>query len=142
MAATCFPTAIRALYVRLFGFVAALHAGVPYMARRSMQGDNRQLVYERVPISGLLKGRRGKHNDLVLGVLHDLSTLPMDEAVRIPLKKVGGVSLTNLRSAISRAAKTRKIKIRTFSDSDHLYLRKIEGLMQIHGSKKKESSRS
>jgi hypothetical protein len=107
-----------------------------------MQGDNRQLVYERVPISGLLKGRRGKHNDLVLGVLHDLSTLPMDEAVRIPLKKVGGVSLTNLRSAISRAAKTRKIKIRTFSDSDHLYLRKIEGLMQIHGSKKKESSRS
>jgi hypothetical protein len=37
-------------------------------------------------------------------------------------KKVGRVSLTNLRSAISRAAKTRKIKIGTSSDSDYLYL--------------------
>jgi hypothetical protein len=116
---------------------------VTYMARSSGQGDNRrQLVYERVPISELLKGRRGKHNDLILGVLHDLSTLPMDEAVRIPLKKVGGVSLTNLRSAISRAARTRKIKIRTSSDSDYLYLWKIEGPVQIRGSKKKEASRS
>jgi hypothetical protein len=115
---------------------------VTCMARSSGQGDNRQLLYERVPISGLIKGRRGKHNDLVLGVLHDLSTLPMDEAVRIPLKKVGGVSLTNLRSAISRAARTRKIKIRTFSDSDYLYLWKIEGPRRIRGSKKKEASGS
>jgi hypothetical protein len=44
-------------------------------------------VYERVPISELLKGRRGKHNDLVLGVLRDLSMLPKDEAIRIPLKR-------------------------------------------------------
>jgi len=111
------------------------------MARSSRQGDNGQLVYERVPISELLKGRRGKHNDLILGVLHDLRSLPKDEAIRIPLKKVGRVSLTNLRSAISRAARTRKIKIRTSSDSDCLYVWKIEGPMQIRGSKKKEASR-
>jgi hypothetical protein len=115
---------------------------VAYMARSSGRGDNRQLMYERVPISELLKGRRGKHNDLVLGVLRDLSTLPKDEAIRILLRKVGGVSLTNLRSAISRAARSRKIKIRTSSDSDYLYLWKIEGPMQIRGSKKKEASGS
>jgi hypothetical protein len=73
------------------------------------------------------KGKRGKHNDLVLDVLRDLSALPKDEAIRIPLKKVGRVSLTNLRSAISRAAKSRKIKIQTSSDSDYLYSWKIEG---------------
>jgi len=110
-----------------------------YMACSSGQGDNRQLVYERVPISELFKGRRGKHNDLILGVLHDLRSLTKDEAIRIPLKKVGGVSLTNLRSAISRAAKTRKIRIRTSSDSDCLYLWKIEGPRQIRGSKRKAS---
>src|SRR5579862_2051643 len=109
------------------------------MARSSGQGDNRRLVYERVPISELLKGRRGKHHDLILGVLHDLSTLSIDQAMRIPLKKVGGVSLTNLRSAISRAARSRKIKIHTSSDSYYLYLWKTEGPRQIRGSKKKEA---
>ncbi len=98
-------------------------------------------VYERVPISEIFKGRRGKHNELILGVLRDLRSLPKDEAMRIPLKKVGGISLTNLRSAISRAAKSRKIKIRTSSDSDYLYLWKTEGPVQIRGSKKQEASR-
>jgi hypothetical protein len=97
--------------------------------RRSEQGEN-ELFYERVPISELLKGRRGKHNALILGVLHDLRTLPIDQAIRIPLKSVGKVSLTNLRSAISRAARTRKIKIRTYSDSDYLYLWKTERVKQ------------
>jgi hypothetical protein len=96
------------------------------MARRSAQDEKQQLSYERVPISSLLKGRRGKHNELVVGVLHDLSTLPTDQAIRIPLKGVGGVSLTNLRSAILRAARTRNIKIRTRSDSDCLYLWKTD----------------
>lgn len=99
------------------------------MSRRSEEGEN-QLLYERVLISELLKGRRGKHNELVLGVLHDLRTLPVDQAIRIPLKSVGKVSLTNLRSAISRAARTRKIKIRTYSDSDYLYLWKTESVKQ------------
>jgi len=111
------------------------------MACSAGQGDDRQLVYERVPISELFKGRRGKHNDVILGVFHDLRSLPKDEAIRIPLKKVGRVSLTNLRSAILRAARTRNIKIRTSSDSDYLYLWKIEGSMQIRGLKKKEASR-
>jgi hypothetical protein len=115
---------------------------VTYMARSSGQGDNGGLVYERVPISGLLKGRRGKHNDLILGVLHDLGSLPKDEAIRIPLKKVGRVSLTNLRSAISRAARIRKIKIRTSSDSDYLYLWKIEVPRRIRGPKEEEASGS
>jgi hypothetical protein len=115
---------------------------VTYMARSSGQGDNGGLVYERVPISGLLKGRRGKHNDLILGVLHDLGSLPKDEAIRIPLKKVGRVSLTNLRSAISRAARSRKIKIHTSSDPEYFYLWKTHGPVQIRGSKKKKASPS
>jgi hypothetical protein len=101
--------------------------------RRPGQGE--KLLYERVPVSQLLKGRRGKHNDLVLGVFRDLITLPIDEAIRITLKRVGGVSLTNLRSAISRAAKIRKMKIRTYSDSDYFYLWKTEA-EQILGVKK------
>jgi hypothetical protein len=100
------------------------------MDRSSLRRENHEPLYERVPISQLLKGRRGKHNELILGVLDDLSTLPIDEAIRIPLKKSGGISLSNLRSAISRAVRIRKIKIRTYSDSDYLYLWKTEGTQQ------------
>jgi len=93
-------------------------------------------LYDRVPISELLKGRRGKHDELVKGVLRDLSTLPPDEAMRIRLKSVRGISLGNLRSAISRAAKTRKISIQTYSDSDYLYLWKPDGIKKTLGGKK------
>jgi hypothetical protein len=109
------------------------------MSRRAEPGE-KQLLYERVPISELLRGRRGKHNELVLGVLRELSTLPIDQAIRIPLKRVGKVSLTNLRSAISRAARTRKIKIRTYSDSDYLYLWKPESVKQKKAPKSPDSS--
>lgn len=95
-----------------------------------------ELLYERVPISELLKGRRGKHDELVKGILRDLSTLPSDEAMRIRLKSVRGISLSNLRSAISRAAKTRKIKIQTYSDSDYLYLWKPYGIKKTLGGKR------
>lgn len=112
------------------------------MARSSGRGRNQQLLYERVPISDLLKGRRGKHNKLILGVLHDLSTLPIDEAIRIPLKKSGGISLTNLRSAISRATRTRQIKIQTYSDSDYLYLWKTQGIQHVSSSRTGRSRKS
>jgi hypothetical protein len=111
-----------------------------YMTARR-HGRSEKRLYERVPISELLKGRRGKHNELILGVLRDLSTLPIEEAIRIPLKRVGGVSLANLRSAISRAARIRKIKIRTYSDSDYLYLWKPE-VERILGVKKLAPGRS
>jgi sugar-specific transcriptional regulator TrmB len=93
-------------------------------------------LYERVPISELLQGRRGKHDELVKGVLRYLSTLPRNEAMRIRLNSVRGISLGNLRSAISRAAKTRKIKIQTYSDSDYMYLWKPDGLKKSLAGKK------
>jgi hypothetical protein len=92
-------------------------------------------LYERVPMSELLRGRRGKHNDLVNGVLRDLRTLPPDQAMRIRLKSVRGVSVSNLRSAISRAARIHKIKIQTYSDSDYLYLWKTDGMKKALSAK-------
>ena len=103
------------------------------MTPRSKKAD--EPLYERVPISELLQGRRGKHNELVMGVLRDLSTLPSDQAMRIRLKKVRGVSLSNLRSAISRAAKIHKVKIQTYSDSDYFYLWKTEGVTKTRRGK-------
>jgi hypothetical protein len=53
------------------------------------------LKYRRVDVAGLDKGRRGKHHDLVQGILR--TTLSPGSAMEIPLADVGGIGLANLR---------------------------------------------
>jgi hypothetical protein len=113
--------------VDLFGALISKRRGTLAAVIPPSEKDDEPL-YERVPMSELLRGRRGKHNDLVNGVLLDLKTLPPDQAMRIRLKGVRGVSLSNLRSAISRAARIHRIKIQTYSDSDYFYLWKVDGI--------------
>jgi hypothetical protein len=44
-----------------------------------------ELKYRQVKINGLDKTRRGKHYDLVLGILQQLRTSPPGSAMEIPL---------------------------------------------------------
>jgi hypothetical protein len=119
-------------------FLAAQFRARGKVAAMSPRTEEDEPLYERVPISELLRGRRGKHNDLVNGVLRELKTLPPDQAMRIRLKGVRGVSLSNLRSAISRGARIHKIKIQTYSDSDYFYLWKPEGVKRALGAKHRQ----
>ncbi|MBV9624573.1 MAG: hypothetical protein JOZ14_11390, partial [Acidobacteria bacterium] len=58
--------------------------------------------YGRVPIAELKKSRKGKHHHLLGTIMEDLRTSAPEFAVQIPLSKIGGVSILNLRSAIVR----------------------------------------
>ena len=78
--------------------------------------------YETVPLEQLRQGRRGKHHKLVDVIIAALAKLPDNEAMKIPLETVQGVSLANLRSAVTRATKSRGVKIATFSDGESLFL--------------------
>ena len=62
------------------------------------------LKYRRVEVSTIKKGRRGKHHDLVQGILQELRMLSKGAAMEIPLHDVGGIGLANLRSAVHRAS--------------------------------------
>jgi hypothetical protein len=42
------------------------------------------LNYDRVVLADIRRGRRGKHHDLVGGIFHDLETLPVGSAIKIP----------------------------------------------------------
>ena len=53
------------------------------------------LKYRRVEVSGLRKGRRGKHHELVQGILRELDTLSAGSAMEIPLSDVGGIGLVS-----------------------------------------------
>jgi hypothetical protein len=78
--------------------------------------------YERVSVSRVKGHRRGKHRELIGGILQDLETLPAGAAIKVPLDGTGGVTLANLRSALHRAAAGLKLQIETASDDHCFYI--------------------
>lgn len=105
--------------------------------------EKRGVTYETVSISDLRVGRRGKHHDLLAGILKNLESLPAGSALVIPLDSVGKVSLTNLRSAVSRAGKARELSLVTYSDEKNFYIwkkgpdsAKLPGLAKLPSLKK------
>ena len=83
------------------------------------------LKYNRVDIGSLDRGRRGKHHDLVEGILRELKLLPSGSALEIPLAGVGGIGLANLRSAVHRAASSEGIGIETVANEGNFYVWKV-----------------
>jgi len=92
------------------------------MAKPRAAASHVPLNYSRVLIADVKGHRRGKHRGLVQGILDDLESLPSGSAIKIPLLRTKGVSVANLRSALSRATKTRKITVETSSDSENFYI--------------------
>jgi hypothetical protein len=80
------------------------------------------LNYDRVVLASIRRSRRGKHNDLIQGIFQDLETLPVGSAIKIPLSKVDGVTLANLRSAVHRASTSRRLGIETLSDEENFFI--------------------
>ena len=80
------------------------------------------LKYSRVEISSLRQGRRGKHHDLVQGILRELNLLKSGSALEIPLANVGGIGLANLRSAVHRAASSEGLEIETQANEKNFYV--------------------
>jgi len=81
--------------------------------------------YRRVDVSSLDRGRRGKHHEIVQGILKELETAEPDSALEIPLDSVGDIGLANLRSAIHRGAKSEGLAIETLADEKHFYVWKV-----------------
>src|ERR1700740_2037717 len=78
--------------------------------------------YRRVQVADLDRGRKGKHYDLVRGILQELRSLGTGAALEIPLAEVGGIGLANLRSAVHRASKSDGIEIETLADPTNFYV--------------------
>jgi hypothetical protein len=80
------------------------------------------LKYRRVEVASLNRGRRGKHHDLVEGILQELEMASPGSAIEIPLADVGGIGLPNLRSAVHRASTSRGLAIETLADENKFYV--------------------
>lgn len=67
------------------------------------------------------KGRDGKHKQIILRLLEGIEELQPGSALKIPLDKLPDTK-ENIRSALSRATRQRKIDIATSSDEEFLYV--------------------
>jgi len=77
--------------------------------------------YQQVTLSNLRRGRRGKHHDLVEGILKELEGVPAGSALEVPLADVG-IGLANVRSAVHRGATANGIEIETLADGKNFYV--------------------
>ncbi|WP_433974973.1 hypothetical protein [Tunturiibacter lichenicola] len=71
------------------------------------------------------KGRDGKHKQIILQLLHDIALLTPGTALKVPLEQLPDTK-ENIRSALSRAARQKKINLATSSDEDSLYVWKTD----------------
>jgi hypothetical protein len=78
--------------------------------------------YNRVQVADLDRGRKGKHHELVQGILQELQGLASGAALEIPLDNVGGIGLGNLRSAVHRASASAGMEIETLADQRNFYV--------------------
>jgi hypothetical protein len=92
------------------------------MIKDNVKNQKTVLNYDRVVLANVRRNRRGKHHDLIQGIFQDLETLPPGSAIKIPLAKVDGITLANLRSAVHRASTSRGLEIQTLSDENNFYI--------------------
>ena len=92
------------------------------MTRTPKNDGKPDLKYRRVDVDSLDRGRRGKHHDLVLGIIQELKMLAPGSAMEIPLSEVGGIELANLRSAVHRASTSHGLEIETLADDKNFYV--------------------
>jgi len=91
------------------------------MGRKS-NGNGNGTHYSSVDRSDIPQGRKGKHRKAVSDILGDLSKLNPQQAVKIPLSSLNGEKMQNLRSALNRVTRERKIPVVTSSDEKYMYV--------------------
>ena len=90
--------------------------------REVVEGSTKFELIQQVDVP---KGRDGKHKQIILQLLHDIAQLTPGTALKVPLDQLPDTKET-VRSALSRAARQKKINLATSSDEDALYVWKTD----------------
>ena len=67
-------------------------------------------------------GRKGKHDLIVSRILADLERLDLETAIVVPLSGLDGQKMANVRSALNRATKQKKMAVATSTDEQYFYV--------------------
>ncbi len=78
-------------------------------------------TFETMQQTDVPQSRNGKHRQIVTAILEDIEHLKPGEAVKVPMNALGDTK-ENVRAALSRESKKRKVQIYTAADTSHLYV--------------------
>src|SRR5579863_5283036 len=93
------------------------------MGLNGNNGKNQQpLNFANKLIASIPHGRKGKHNLIVAKILADLDRLDTETAILVPLDGLNGEKMENVRSALNRATKQKKISVATSTDDKYFYV--------------------
>ena len=81
--------------------------------------------FESILQADVPKGRDGKHKQIIQRLLEDVENLGAGTALKIPLAQLPDTK-ENIRAALSRAARQRKIPLATSSNDEFLYVWKTD----------------
>ena len=81
-------------------------------------------------ISAIPRSRKGKHNLIVSMIMDDLCKLELERAVLVPLESLEGEKMENVRSALNRATRQRKMFVTTATDDKYFYVWRTEAKIQ------------
>jgi len=81
-----------------------------------------QSHFDTIPLEEVPRGRKGKHHTFVFEIISDLERLPAGAALKVPFADFKGIRLANIRAALNRVTKARRIDVSTSTDSDALYI--------------------
>ena|SRR5579864_1792033 len=73
-------------------------------------------------ITSVPHGRKGKHNIIVAKILADLERVDAQTAILVPLDRMNGEKMANVRSALNRATKQKKLSVSTSTDDKYFYV--------------------
>ena len=84
--------------------------------------DLQPLNFTNRLIASIPHGRKGKHNVIVAKILSDLDRVDMETAILVPLGDLRGEKMANVRSALNRATRQKKISVATSADDRYFYV--------------------
>ena len=81
----------------------------------------RKPTFETMHQVDVPQSRNGKHRRIVTDILADVEALAPGEAAKVPFKALNDTK-ENVRAALSRESKKRKLTISTSADAEVLYV--------------------
>jgi|SRR5580692_4193262 hypothetical protein len=90
--------------------------------------------YAAVNRTDVPHGRKGKHRKAVADIIADLSKLNAKQAIKVPLSSLNGEKMQNLRSALNRVTREKKIPVVTSSDEKFLYVWRDDSSKNTQGA--------
>ena len=81
-----------------------------------------ELNFETMSSADVPRGRKGKHNSLMVRIFEDLGKVARGVALKVPVSALDSQKIQNIRAALTREAVKKGFSVSTTIDNDYFYV--------------------